>query len=193
MHGDRSFEHRPDWTQGPAKWAAAVVLGAACILTIAWVMTSRVNAHEPSRAGDGITSAGSRPTPPPPTASAATPLAADLVGPPIASSPAPPPLALTGTPVEPATSAEPPREHADAAPTSATPTTSPAPLTRLINLNTATAAELELLPGVGPRLAERIIAHRSAHGRFVSVNDLDKVPGVGPRTLERLRPLVTVD
>lgn len=62
-----------------------------------------------------------------------------------------------------------------------------------ININTASAAELELLPGIGPALAQRIIEHRTKSGRFRRVDDLDNVRGVGPKTLERLRPLITVD
>ena len=63
---------------------------------------------------------------------------------------------------------------------------SPSPL----DLNTATAGELETLPGIGPVMAERIIAYREANGRFSSVDDLDNVAGIGPKTLESLRPLV---
>ena len=57
-----------------------------------------------------------------------------------------------------------------------------------MDLNTATAAELEALPGVGPALAARIVAHRSRHGRFRSVDALEGVPGIGAATLERIRP-----
>jgi competence protein ComEA len=62
---------------------------------------------------------------------------------------------------------------------------------RRLDLNKATAAELELLPGVGPATAKRIVEYRLEHGAFASVDDLDKVKGIGPKTLERLRPLVT--
>jgi competence protein ComEA len=58
----------------------------------------------------------------------------------------------------------------------------------LINLNTATATDLETLPGIGPSKAAAIIANRP----YSTVDDLDKVPGIGPSTLEQLRPLVTV-
>ncbi|WP_418608174.1 ComEA family DNA-binding protein [Georgenia sp. SUBG003] len=61
-----------------------------------------------------------------------------------------------------------------------------------MNLNTATAAELDELPGVGPAIAQRILEWRELNGGFGSVEDLDEVSGIGPATLERLRPLVTV-
>lgn len=61
-----------------------------------------------------------------------------------------------------------------------------------IDLNSASAAELETLPGVGPALAQRIITHRDLNGPFASVDALDEVSGIGPATLEKLRPLVRV-
>lgn len=62
----------------------------------------------------------------------------------------------------------------------------------LVNINTATAEELQSLPRIGPAMAQRIIAWREAHGGFRSVDELDAVPGIGPSMLENLRPLVTV-
>ena len=61
-----------------------------------------------------------------------------------------------------------------------------------VDLNTATAEQLETLPRVGPSLAARIIAWRSAHGRFTRIADLGRVPGIGDRTLASLTPLVRV-
>lgn len=60
-----------------------------------------------------------------------------------------------------------------------------------ININTATADELQRLPGIGPTLAQRIIEARQIEP-FRNVDDLRKVRGIGPKTLQRLRPLVTV-
>ncbi|MEZ4435531.1 MAG: helix-hairpin-helix domain-containing protein [bacterium] len=60
-----------------------------------------------------------------------------------------------------------------------------------LDLNTATPAELETLPGIGETLAKRIVDWRAANGRFASVEDLTKVSGIGAATLEKLRPLVT--
>ncbi|MHA7269280.1 helix-hairpin-helix domain-containing protein [Arthrobacter sp. HLT1-20] len=62
----------------------------------------------------------------------------------------------------------------------------------LINLNTASAADLDALPGVGPVLAQRIVAWRIDHGPFVSVDALDAVSGIGATLLAGLRDLVTV-
>lgn len=59
-----------------------------------------------------------------------------------------------------------------------------------VNVNAANAVELESLPGIGPTLAQRIMAHIAAHGPFQSVEELENVPGIGPASLERLRPHV---
>jgi len=61
-----------------------------------------------------------------------------------------------------------------------------------VNLNTASDAELQTLPRVGPVLAARIIAWRTDHGRFARPEDLDAVPGIGETMLAALLPLVTV-
>jgi competence protein ComEA len=61
-----------------------------------------------------------------------------------------------------------------------------------ININTASAADLEKLPGIGSALAARIVAYREEHGPFAQVDDLTRVPGIGPKTLDGFRDLVTV-
>jgi competence protein ComEA len=63
--------------------------------------------------------------------------------------------------------------------------------TGLINLNHATAAELDELPDIGPVLAERIIAFREANGGFRSISDLQQVSGIGEKTVAGLEDLVT--
>jgi competence protein ComEA len=63
----------------------------------------------------------------------------------------------------------------------------------VINVNTATAAELDSLPGIGPSKATAIVEYREANGPFTSLNDLDKVSGIGPATLENLAALVTFE
>lgn len=62
-----------------------------------------------------------------------------------------------------------------------------------ININTADAILLDLLPGIGPSLAERIIEYREQNGPFEVVEDLLKVPGVGPSLLEDIRLLIVVE
>ncbi|BDU76182.1 ComEA family DNA-binding protein [Mesoterricola sediminis] len=61
-----------------------------------------------------------------------------------------------------------------------------------VDLNAATATELVQLPGVGPGIAARIVAHRKAHGPFRRPEDLLEVRGLGNRVFQRLRPHVTV-
>ncbi len=130
----------PDWTSGPAKWVAVIILGASSLIGMGWSVVS-------SRA-----------------ATPRTPVPA-----PLTRLPEPAPGRLAAVPA-PAT-----------------------PLTRKINLNSASSAELQLLPGVGPAVAQRIIDHRAANGPFKRVEDLDNVKGIGPRTLEKLRELVSVE
>ena len=64
---------------------------------------------------------------------------------------------------------------------------------RPIALNTATAAELRLLPGIGPSLAARIVEDRQRHGPYDRFETLARVPGIGPATLRRLEPLTVLE
>jgi len=71
---------------------------------------------------------------------------------------------------------------AKAAPTSSAP----------INLNTATQAQLESLPGIGPKAAQRILEYRQKNGNFKKPEDLMNVKGIGEKSFLKLKPLLTV-
>ena len=62
----------------------------------------------------------------------------------------------------------------------------------LININTATQADLEILPGIGPSTAANIIAHREANGPFATIEAIMDVPGIGEGKFEAMRELITV-
>ena len=75
--------------------------------------------------------------------------------------------------------------------------TTPAPevvtsTTELIDINVASAAELEELPGIGPTTAQKIIEYREQNGPFLSTEDIINVSGIGPGTYERIKDLITV-
>ena len=63
----------------------------------------------------------------------------------------------------------------------------------VVNVNSATAEELALLPGVGPAKAQAILEYRKEHGAFKRVEDLSEVKGIGDKALERMRPHVALD
>jgi len=124
-----------DWTQGPARWVAAVVLGVACVAGMTWSLAAR------------------RPIEPP----------------------------TLREPVEPAVALN----ARDSIP-SKRPT-----LGALIDVNTAPAPELQMLPGIGPTLAQRIVDDRAANGPYATLDDLQRVRGIGPRTVEKLADMAT--
>lgn len=62
----------------------------------------------------------------------------------------------------------------------------------VVNINTATAKELETLPGVGEVTARRIIDYREAHGPFETIEDIQNVPGIGEKTFEGMQEAITV-
>ena len=63
----------------------------------------------------------------------------------------------------------------------------------LININTASLAELERIPGIGFTMAQNIIAHRETFGPFEEVEDLQQISGIGPVTIEELKKWVTLE
>lgn len=62
-----------------------------------------------------------------------------------------------------------------------------------VNINTATAAELEALPGIGPATAQSIVDYRETYGRFESIEEIMDVPGIGPSTFEEIQSVIAID
>jgi competence protein ComEA len=90
-------------------------------------------------------------------------------------------LAATGSAAE-----QKPDPPAKAAPAAKAAASSP------VNLNTATQAQLETLPGIGAKAAERILEYRQKNGNFKKVEDLMNVKGIGEKAFLKLKPLITV-
>ncbi len=72
------------------------------------------------------------------------------------------------------------------------PTPTPASQADLIDINTATLAELESLPGIGPTTAQNIINYRNQHGPFGAIEDIMSVPGIGVSTFDQIQDMITV-
>ena len=72
------------------------------------------------------------------------------------------------------------------------PTGKAAKLTDPVNVNRADSAELQRLPGIGPKMSQRILDER-VKTPFKSIDDLRRVPGIGPKTFEKIRPHVTIE
>lgn len=64
---------------------------------------------------------------------------------------------------------------------------------RIVNINAASASELERLPNIGPKLAKDIITYRDANGSFLFKEDLMKVRGIGPKKFEEIKDLITLE
>lgn len=172
-----------DWTAGAAKWFAVLVLGGASIAGMLWSMHSRVPAswaHEPAPQVVEIRPSSSQgPTTP-------------------AASPSSRPAETSGSKAYPREKMLPDGTPAVAPGTTSTATpgagdSNPAVIPAKLDLNTATIAQLELLPGIGPAIAKRIVEYREQHGKFATLESLDAVKGIGPKTIARLRPLVTIE
>lgn len=73
------------------------------------------------------------------------------------------------------------------------PANATAAVAATININTATVAELESLPGIGKKTAESIVAYRTEKGKFKSTKDLLKVKGIGDKSFEKFKNLVSVE
>ena len=90
--------------------------------------------------------------------------------------------AVPATPTMPAMPSKPALPSAPAMPAAAS----------AIDINSADAAQLESLPGIGPAKSKAIIDYRTQNGPFQNAADLEKVPGIGPKTMEQLAPLIMV-
>ncbi|HEX9595423.1 MAG TPA: helix-hairpin-helix domain-containing protein [Anaerolineales bacterium] len=97
------------------------------------------------------------------------------------------PVRLLPAPTRLATDTEPvveivPTPSATSVPTAAFP----------LDINTATAKELDQLPGIGPTLAQSIVAYRQVHGSFTTIEQIQNVPDIGPITFEAIKPFITL-
>lgn len=191
-----------DWTAGPAKWAAVIVLGAASIFGIGWSILTRTHTPEPPESR-GIPVHAAQPQSPtdpePEPRPSETTRRSEAEPPPRLLAPAIPESAVprelvqgphlpTWERVTPPTPAEPeskPQSETDRAPDEA-------PAAIRINVNRADRDELQLLPGIGPVMADRIVEDRTRFGFFRSLDDLERISGIGPRTVEQLRPHAVV-
>ncbi len=159
-----------------AKWFAVFVLGGIGTIGLVWSiwfrpMPARLHRAEPAAAGVSASASRDRIESQTPGGVGERPAGANESGESVESR-------------VPGASAS-PREPEFRAPKAA--------LTGTIDINTAGLAELQLLPGIGPALAQRILDDRQANGPYRSVDDLDRVRGIGPKTLEKLRPLIRIN
>ncbi|MEI6144295.1 MAG: helix-hairpin-helix domain-containing protein [Candidatus Berkelbacteria bacterium] len=87
------------------------------------------------------------------------------------------------------TAAATPAVEAAPAPSSITKSTTPA---GKININTATAAQLDSLPGIGPTYSQRIVDYRNTNGPFSSIDKIQNVKGIGEKTFAKFKDLITI-
>jgi competence protein ComEA len=64
--------------------------------------------------------------------------------------------------------------------------------TQVVNVNTATTAQFEALPGIGPSMAQRIVSYREKNGPFKKLEDLMNIQGIGEKSFLKLRPFLTI-
>jgi competence protein ComEA len=171
-----------DWTTGPAKFVLVACLGVIAGTGLTWSILrggSAVQAGTASRVLSGANSASGH----------IGSVVLGSTGVKAHSNPAdlPPARQYEESPLPIAATSVKPVADSTAPPPSARPNAS---ASALLNINTATQAQLELLPGIGPALAARIIEQRGKVRRFSSISDLDEVKGIGPKMIEKIKPLI---
>lgn len=186
----------------PARWAAAGAIGGGSLVGMLWATIGRapapltpvlpppamVEQTSPVLVAPAIEAGSTAPVEPSRSLPAreSDPAADETLRGEVAAAPSPAgPLPAEPTPsvVRPERAAEPAAER-DSGPTVAV---------ERLNINTATRAELELLPRIGPTLAQRIIEFREAEGGIRSLTHLTDVKGIGVRTAEQLEPYIRFD
>lgn len=178
----------------PIRWCSGGFVAGAASVGLAWgILGARVDTPiEPHRVDTIL------PQRPPPETVLRLPEAETTLVPAMRalSNPGPDGQPVSPTPQAAAPAFDVPSQEAvDSPPPPPDPAPPAAPQSRVlrINVNSATVAELDLLPGIGPALAQRIIDERTRNGRFVSLRDLERVPGIGPKTAEKLQGLVVFE
>lgn len=110
----------------------------------------------------------------------------------------PPVTAAADAPASPTTTAPKATSTVKGAATQAAPSapkaaaTTPATVSYPININTATLAQLDTLPSIGPAIAQNIIDYRNAHGPFTSIQQLDNVKNIGPVTIDKIKDKISL-
>ncbi|MCA9289346.1 MAG: ComEA family DNA-binding protein [Phycisphaerales bacterium] len=180
----RHRESALDWTITPAKWGAIGVMAAIGTAGLGWSIVREMSVPA-SPTGTQPLRSDSQQVVGPRDAAPAMPADGvsgwslgqpEVYGPLALAADAPIGLVAIG----PDADASPPQS------TAREPAAFPG-IAQTIDINTATAAELELLPGIGPSRARAIVEDRRANGVFGSVDELDRVRGIGPATIEGLR------
>ncbi|MEM1185778.1 MAG: helix-hairpin-helix domain-containing protein [Planctomycetota bacterium] len=194
----------PDPEPSPAfRWLAAGFLGGAATIGLIWSIVTRTDTTPlaldaaptvltlaPLASPEPPFEAKSEPTPAPPSAAPIDPVdvastsgfVGEALGPPATVAEAP----SSAAPVEATTPTQTPAQKTVPEPSA------PSQSAR-IRINTATAAELDLLPGIGPALAARIVRSRQLDGPFHDPSELKRVHGVGEKTAERIAPYLRFD
>ena len=181
----------------PLRWAGAGMIGGASIVGMLWSILGRAPLPLEATPAGSVPLVLAQPTPStgshvqaesridPPSGPSASALVAPPIGPSITSA-----FASAADPSVP-TDRRGASTQAEATEPAPPPTRSVrAVLTERLDINTATQAELELLPNIGPTLATRIIAFREAEGPIRSLTHLTDVRGIGVRTAEAIEPYV---